>query len=204
MTQDPEDQGGNARQQDLDAKQLDLDAKQLAADAKRVDLDARCVATTEQLLEAADRLVAELFPELTDPILKPTQQRFLTAYMQCGQVKRASREAHVDHRSHYVWLQNDPNYRAAYDRARIAAGDVAEDEAFRRAVQGWEEPVFYQGTEVGTVTRYDGMLLARILAAFKSGYRTQQVNIVPDLSKLTDEEVLKLHEAVSRIARAGG
>jgi hypothetical protein len=53
--------------------------------------------------------------------------------------------AGCDRMSHYHWLREYPDYRAAFERAREPAADVLEDEAVRRAVEGVEKPVTVAG-----------------------------------------------------------
>ncbi len=65
--------------------------------------------------------------------------------------------------------ERDETFRAAWDEAREEAADHLEDEARRRAVDGWEEPVFGSGgpgrgsEQVGTVRKFDSTLLIFLL-----------------------------------------
>ena len=49
--------------------------------------------------------------------------------------------------------------------ASIARLQAAEDEAFRRAVEGTEEPVYHKGKVCGSVRRYSDGLLTLLLKA---------------------------------------
>jgi hypothetical protein len=50
-----------------------------------------------------------------------------------------------------------------------------EDEALRRAYHGVEEPVFYEGVQCGSVTRYSDKLLMFLLKArHPAKYRERQ------------------------------
>jgi hypothetical protein len=40
---------------------------------------------------------------------------------------------------------------------------MLEAEARRRAVQGWDEPVFHQGRKVGTIRKYSDRMLEILL-----------------------------------------
>ncbi len=57
----------------------------------------------------------------------------------------------------------------AWEEAREEAADHLEDEARRRAVDGWDEPVYGSGgtgvgtVEVGTIRKYDSTLLIFLL-----------------------------------------
>ena len=68
--------------------------------------------------------------------LRPHQQLFLTAFMATFRVTTAAAQAGIARDSHYGWLAQDEKYRAAFQRARLVASDVLEDEAVRRAMEG--------------------------------------------------------------------
>lgn len=61
--------------------------------------------------------------------------------------------------SFYNLRRMDPEFAAAWaDALQEACGSV-EMEIHRRAVEGWEEPVYQKGELVGTVTKYSDRLL---------------------------------------------
>jgi hypothetical protein len=47
--------------------------------------------------------------------------------------------------------------------------DALEAEARRRALEGWEEPVFFGGVVCGHVQKYDSTLLLLLLKAHRPG-----------------------------------
>jgi hypothetical protein len=49
----------------------------------------------------------------------------------------------------YLWKDQDEEFAAELESAKAEAGDRLEEEARRRAVEGWEEPVFHQGQPAG-------------------------------------------------------
>lgn len=55
-----------------------------------------------------------------------------------------------------IWraMQDDPEFKAQVDEAMEAGVDRAEQEAFRRAVVGFEEPVIHQGRVQWLYERY--------------------------------------------------
>ncbi len=72
----------------------------------------------------------------------------------------------------YVWRQDDADFAARWARARSIAGDLLEEEADRRGRDGYDEPVFYQGKEVGAKRKYsDSLLHARLKAVRPEDYR---------------------------------
>lgn len=69
----------------------------------------------------------------------------------------ASRTACV---SSFYWTRNrDPEFAAEWDSALAEACAEVELEIHRRAVDGYEEPVYQKGELVGTITRYSDRLL---------------------------------------------
>src|SRR5438067_1219042 len=77
------------------------------------------------------------------PVLSHAKRRaFIAAYGECGSVTRAASAAGVSRRVHYQWLA-DADYRRAFMEAREVAADLLEAEVRRRAVDGWDEPVYY-------------------------------------------------------------
>jgi hypothetical protein len=56
----------------------------------------------------------------------------------------------------YVWLDKDDAFKAAFEDARAEAGDRLEEEARRRAHDGWLEPVFSKGVRAWDGVDEDG------------------------------------------------
>jgi hypothetical protein len=49
----------------------------------------------------------------------------------------------------YRWRQDDPSFAQAYSEAMEAGNDLIEREARRRAVEGYDRPIFQRGALVG-------------------------------------------------------
>ena len=64
-----------------------------------------------------------------------------------------------------TWCRGFPGFAARLELANEESADRLELEARRRAVEGVDEPVFYQGVEVGTVRKYSDALLQFLLKA---------------------------------------
>jgi hypothetical protein len=110
--------------------------------------------------------------------MPPLKQRaFLAAFAKTGNITRAAALAKVARSRHYEWM-DDPDYAAAFAAAGEEACDLLESEARRRAVDGIEEPVVYQGElsvkldSLGrrtarplTIRRYSDVLLIFLLKA---------------------------------------
>jgi hypothetical protein len=72
------------------------------------------------------------------------QVAFLTAVAELGTITRAALAAGVHRSMHYDWL-NDEAYTKAFTDAEEMFRDSVRTEVHRRAVEGWLEPVVYQG-----------------------------------------------------------
>jgi|SRR5215472_5387798 len=94
-------------------------------------------------------------------------QAFLAAYAETCRVTLASKAAGIGIRTHYFWLERDPEYAKAFDETRCLAADYVEAECIRRAVDGWTEDVHYQGQKCGEVRRYSDGLMMLLLKGLK-------------------------------------
>ena len=96
-------------------------------------------------------------------IRNPRKRAFLAALAHTGNVTQAADITDIARSAHYQWLEADPVYVAAYKDAMEQAAQRLEAEAKRRAVDGVEEPVFYQGKQCGVIKRYSDALLMFLL-----------------------------------------
>ena len=63
----------------------------------------------------------------------------------------------------YAHKKKNPDFAEEWSSAIDAGSDKLEDEALRRAHDGVDEPVFYQGEIVGHVRKYSDTLLMFLL-----------------------------------------
>lgn len=61
--------------------------------------------------------------------------------------------------------KTDAKFAAAYKEAREARIETYRMEAKRRAIDGWQEPVFYQGEQIGTTRKFSDRMLEVLLRA---------------------------------------
>lgn len=90
---------------------------------------------------------------------------FLAQLAATGNAKLAAEACNLDRRKLYRLRTEDEAFAASWADAMDAATEVLEAEARRRALDGWEEPVFYQGVETGLVRRFSDTLLIFLLKA---------------------------------------
>ena len=100
------------------------------------------------------------------------ENEFLAALAATCNVTRACEAAGLGRRTAYQWRDADPEFAARWENARRIGAEALEDECMRRATEGVEEPVFFQGVECGTVRKYSDTLAIFLLkGAMPEKYR---------------------------------
>lgn len=141
------------------------------------------------------------------PLTAERKAAFLAELCRHGIVMRAARSASP----HSVGgasttfqdeRQRDPEFAAAWDEAVEMARAEVEHEIYRRAIEGYEEPVFggkYREQVVGTVRRYSDRLLELRARALLPTYRdTAALTVNKRVSH--DVDVGLLGDAVTSVA----
>jgi len=95
------------------------------------------------------------------------QGAFLAAYRTCGNITRAAIIAKIDRSSHFRWIKENSKYKTIFGDAHEAAADSLEEEARRRASEGWLEPVWYEGSQCGQVRKFSDTLLIFLLKGLR-------------------------------------
>lgn len=95
--------------------------------------------------------------------LSPKQIRFLKCYEMCASVTQSARWTKCTRQAHGNWLRESPQYKAAFEEAKIAAAQTLEDEAIRRCHQGIKKAVWHKGKVVGYEMEYSDSLMALML-----------------------------------------
>lgn len=93
----------------------------------------------------------------------PWREAFLAALREMPVVQYACDKVGIERSTAYRKRQDDDDFAKAWQDAMEAGIDRAEQEAINRAVNGWEEPVFYQGAQCGTVLKKSDAMLALVL-----------------------------------------
>lgn len=88
-----------------------------------------------------------------------------------GNVTWALKKAKAGRGWVYRWRQEDPDFRDVFEEARKCGIEVLKDEAHRRAYEGINEPVFYQGEEVARIRKYSDTLLMFLIKQADPSYR---------------------------------
>lgn len=97
-------------------------------------------------------------------------------------VSRACKAIGLRSNNFYSWRQADAKFDADVEAALVSGARhrliKVEDEITERALYGVEEPVFYQGKQVGTVRKHSNWLLVQLAGrlapeAWRAGYQQQ-------------------------------
>lgn len=84
-----------------------------------------------------------------------------------GNVSRACEAVDIARMTAYEWREADGEFAAAWDRAKAIGLDALEDEATRRAFEGFDKPIVHQGIITETVKEYSDTLAIFLLKGGK-------------------------------------
>lgn len=90
---------------------------------------------------------------------------------QAGNVTRAAAICCIATNTLYEGRKTDLEFNAAWEVAAQRGFRRMEDEARRRAYEGVDEPVFYQGEVCGHIKKYSDYLMSLMLKAHDKKYR---------------------------------
>jgi hypothetical protein len=126
------------------------------------------------------------------PLDAARQEAFLTALSRSGVVLYAARAASPHLTSHTGSVRafralraRDPEFAQAWDDAMDAARDELVQEAHRRAVDGWDEPVFKNGVEVGTIHKWSDRLMEVLLVSRVPEFRRDRPSVAVQVNNNT-------------------
>lgn len=112
-----------------------------------------------------------------------------------GNVARACRVAGVSRVAVYAAREADEEFALGWAVALRTAGDILEEEAWRRGVEGVDKVTIQGGVAIKS-KEYDGHLLAMLLKAAKPDkYRSKEpgrIKLTPELARTMTREQLNL------------
>lgn len=97
--------------------------------------------------------------------------KFLEILAETGNVSASAREIGIARSTAYKNRDENPEFSEQWDNAIEEATDKLDLEARRRAHDGYEEPVFYQGVECATVRKYSDTLMIQLLKAHHPAHK---------------------------------
>lgn len=92
---------------------------------------------------------------------------FLESLEDSCNVREACKVAQLSRSTAYERRGENAEFAQQWDKAIQIGAESLEDEAVRRARDGVDEPVFYQGVQCGTVRKYSDTLLIFLLKGAK-------------------------------------
>lgn len=117
------------------------------------------------------------------------QQKFLNCLAESGNVSLSAKLAGTSRVRVYALRRSDPAFKQAWDEAEEIAADRLEEEARRRAVEGFDEPLVSGGKlvqdaagHVVTVRRYSDALLLALLRAHRPERFGKRLSAEPGIS----------------------
>jgi len=134
---------------------------------------------------------------------------FLSALTVDANVTKAAAQTGISRQEWYRERGENPAFAAAWEEAVAIGVEALEDEARRRAIDGVEVPVFYQGEAVGAVRKYSDTLLIFLMKAHlpKKYADRQEITGVgggpiqtEDLTELDDDERARRIAAILELA----
>ena len=87
------------------------------------------------------------------------KKKFVERLAETGRKCQTAREIGVSYGNVCRHYKKDKEFATAVEEAMDLYRDSIAEEIDRRGRIGWDEPIWYQGVQVGTVRKYDGTLL---------------------------------------------
>lgn len=85
-------------------------------------------------------------------------QTFLKAYANSGSISAACMATGISKRTLAKYRANNPDFDDEVLKIKCAVGGALESSLIERAIDGWDEPIYYRGELVGVQRRFDNAL----------------------------------------------
>lgn len=132
------------------------------------------------------------------------QPIFIEALRTLGHVGKACEVAKISRNTAYIYRRNDPQFAKDWDTAIEDAAWSLEDEAWRRAREGVDEPIIYKGQIIATQKRYSDTLLMFMLKGIKPDKFAEKflVRLDPDQFAILKKHGLTPMQAMEQLINA--
>lgn len=137
--------------------------------------------------------MAGVMARRTVRMIQHKKTKFLEAYARLGTASGAAEETGISRATHRRWLASEA-YRKAFEAAEDEATELLEREALRRAVDGREEPIYFNGVQVGTTRKYSDVLLIFLLKAKRPDVYRERYDARISASLNVQSAVKVIHE----------
>lgn len=132
-------------------------------------------------------------------LVQARHDTFLEGLRTHGCITLAAKTAGISREAAYWRRGKNPVYAAAWAEALELAADRLEMEARRRAVDGWDEPIFHQGLQVGVVRKYSDRLLEVLLRGAREKFRTSRQELANPPGETLKVEAMTTIELARRV-----
>jgi len=103
----------------------------------------------------------------TPKLVKELKQVFCRSYARHGIISDGTVAAGITYRTYHKWRKDDELFNEDCKTAEAMANDLMEREARRRAIDGFERPIIYQGEVTGEYTDFSDALLTTLMKGNK-------------------------------------
>ncbi len=134
-------------------------------------------------------------------LTRQRKQTFLEHLRETCNVTESAQLAGVSRTAMYERRAIDPELSKAWDDAIEQATDALEKEARRRALDGVDRPVYFQGKRVGITKEYSDPLLMFMLRGHRPAKYRETAHALPPPDKAPTLNVIVLARQVSLAAR---
>lgn len=139
------------------------------------------------------------------PRLTPgSRKKFLELLEKSANVRGSARALNLSTSNLYKERERDPKFAHEWDEACEFAIDALEEEARRRAFEGYDKPVFYKGNLCGSIREYSDSLLMFLLNGLRSSkfkYRSEitgNVGVTVQVVKFAGEGLKQVVDVASK------
>lgn len=109
--------------------------------------------------------------DIADWETRKTLVKFILELERHGNATRALKVSRAARGWVYRWRQKDAEFHDAFEEARTCGSEILKDEAWRRAHDGVQQAVWYQGEGVGFVQKYSDTLLMFLIKQADPSFR---------------------------------
>ncbi len=134
-------------------------------------------------------------------LTRKRRQQFLAVIRETSNVTKAAQSIGMARQSVYDARARDPEFAALWDSAIEQATDLLEAEARRRALDGVDRPVYFQGKRVGITKEYSDPLLMFMLRGHRPHKYRERVVETPKQIDKPEINVIVLARQVSLATR---
>jgi hypothetical protein len=117
------------------------------------------------------------------------QERYLEGIRQFGTLVHACQLARVSPHTVYAWREHSEDFSLRENEAQEHLTQTLEREALRRALEGFDRPVYQKGVLVGYERVYSDTLMNTLLKARRPDKYRENINVSGSVEQIVREVV---------------